>query len=48
MIQNQDFGLSAQILQDFYVAVTRKIAAPLSAVAALEWIEQFEAFPSSK
>ena len=45
LIDTHDFGLSAQVLQEFYVTVTRKIAAPKSAEEALEWIVQFEAFP---
>lgn len=40
-----DLGLSAQVLQEFYVVVTRKIEVPLSPPEALEWIEQLEAFP---
>jgi hypothetical protein len=39
------FGLSAQVLQEFYVTVTRKIKVPMTAAAATEWIEQFEGFP---
>jgi predicted nucleic acid-binding protein len=34
-----------QVLQEFYVTVTRKISTPLSAAEAVDWIEQFEAFP---
>lgn len=45
LIENEDFGLSAQVLQEFYVTVVRKIAVPLAAEHALEWIEQLEAFP---
>jgi predicted nucleic acid-binding protein len=45
LIKNEAMGLSAQILQEFYVTVVRKIAVPLSAEEALEWIEEFEAFP---
>ena len=45
LIEREDFGLSAQVLQEFYVVVTRKIERPLSAVQALEWIEEFAAFP---
>ena len=45
LIENEVVGLSAQVLQEFYVTVVRKIAVPLSAEEALEWIEQFEAFP---
>jgi len=45
LIESTDFGLSAQVLQEFYVVVTRKIQQPLAPDRALEWIEQFEAFP---
>ena len=34
IVSNVDFGLSAQVLQEFYVNVTRKIAHPLSPAAA--------------
>ena len=46
LIATEDFGISAQVLQEFYVTVTRKIDAPLTATEALEWIEQLEAFPT--
>jgi predicted nucleic acid-binding protein len=45
LIDGEDFGLSAQVLQEFYVTVVRKIETPLSAHQALEWIEQLEVFP---
>lgn len=45
LIESEDFGTSAQVLQEFYVTVTRKIEIPLSSEQALEWIEQFESFP---
>ena len=45
LIANEDFGLSAQVLQEFYVTVTRKLDRELSAEQALEWMEQLEAFP---
>ena len=45
LIENEDFGLSAQVLQEFYVTVTRKLDQGLSAEQALEWMEQLEAFP---
>lgn len=45
LIESRDFALSAQVLQEFYVTVTRKLEVGLSAAQALEWIEQFEAFP---
>jgi predicted nucleic acid-binding protein len=45
LIENEDFGLSAQVLQEFFVTVVRKIKLPLSAERALEWIEQLGVFP---
>jgi predicted nucleic acid-binding protein len=45
LINEQAFGLSAQVLQEFYVTVVRKARIPLAASEALEWIEQLEAFP---
>ena len=45
LIDQLDFGLSAQVLQDFYVTVVHKVEEPLSPAEALEWIEQLEAFP---
>ncbi len=45
LIEEEDFGLSAQVLQEFFVIVTRKIDVPLSPSVALEWIEELEAFP---
>jgi predicted nucleic acid-binding protein len=45
LIESEDFGTSAQVLQEFFVTVVRKALVPLSALEALEWIEQFAAFP---
>lgn len=45
LIEKEDFGLSAQVLQEFYVTVVRKIKTPMPPERALEWIEQLEAFP---
>ena len=45
LIADYNFGLSAQVLQEFYVTVVRKIAEPLRPAEALEWIEQLEVFP---
>ena len=45
LIERQDFALSAQVLQEFFVTVTRKIEVPMTAEEALEWIEQFDVFP---
>lgn len=45
LIESEDFGTSAQILQEFFVTVAKKAAHPLSAAQALEWIEQWMVFP---
>ncbi|MCI0550110.1 MAG: PIN domain-containing protein [Anaerolineae bacterium] len=45
IIENENFGISTQVLQEFYVTVVRKIDTPLSPEQALEWIEQFAYFP---
>jgi predicted nucleic acid-binding protein len=45
LIEHTDFGLSAQVLQEFYVVVTRKIARPLPPEDALELLEQFRILP---
>jgi predicted nucleic acid-binding protein len=45
LIESEDFGTSAQVLQEFFVTVVRKAARPLSVAQALEWIEQWTAFP---
>ena len=45
LIEEEDIGISAQVLQEFYVIVTRKLEVSLRADEALEWIEVLEAFP---
>jgi predicted nucleic acid-binding protein len=45
LIDTEDFGTSAQVLQEFYVTVVRKASRPLSPAQALQWIEQWTAFP---
>ena len=45
LIESEDFGTSAQVLQEFFVTVVKKAARPLSAAVALEWIEQLASFP---
>ena len=39
------FGVSGQVLQEFYVTTTRKLRVGLSHDEALDWIEQLEEFP---
>jgi predicted nucleic acid-binding protein len=45
LVESEDFGTSAQVLQEFFVTVVKKAARPLSALQALAWIEQLTAFP---
>jgi len=45
LIETENFGTSAQVLQEFFVTVVKKVSQPLSAVEALEWIEQWAEFP---
>jgi predicted nucleic acid-binding protein len=45
LIEHTDFGLSAQVLQEFYVNVTRKIAHPLTPDEAVALLEQLRCFP---
>ena len=45
LISHADFGLSAQVLQEFYVNVTKKIAVPLAPDEAVTLLEQLKAFP---
>lgn len=45
LIETENFGISAQVLQEFYVTVTRKLEYPLTPDQALEWIELLEIFP---
>ena len=40
LIDGEDFGVSAQVLQEFYVTVTRKVEVKLTPAQALEWIDQ--------
>ncbi len=45
IIRREAFCSSAQVLQEFYVTMSRKIAQPLTPLQALAWIEQLTAFP---
>ena len=45
LVRNEDFGLSAQVLQEFYVTVTRKIRIPIEPSAALALLELYRTFP---
>jgi predicted nucleic acid-binding protein len=45
LVQQADFGLSAQVLQEFYVTVTRKIRKPLSPELAVALMDEYRVFP---
>jgi len=45
LIESEDFGTSAQVLQEFYVTVVKKAERPLTPVQAMQWIDQLTAFP---
>lgn len=45
IIETEEFAISVQVLQEFYVTVTRKLAKPLTPGKALAWIEELEVFP---
>jgi len=44
LIETEEFGTSAQVLQEFFVTVVKKASLPLSPAQALEWIEQWVQF----
>lgn len=45
LIGTVSFGVSAQVLQEFYVVATRKAKRTLSPSRALWWLERFMMFP---
>ncbi len=45
LMAEAQFGLSAQVLQEFYTVATRKAQFGLAPDQALEWIETLEEFP---
>jgi predicted nucleic acid-binding protein len=45
LILDKDFGLSAQVLQEFYVTVTRKLKQPIPHDEAMEFLSSLAAFP---
>jgi predicted nucleic acid-binding protein len=46
LVREADFGLSAQVLQEFYVTVTRKIRKPVAPELAVALMEQYRVFPT--
>ena len=47
LIGSTEFGLSTQILQEFYVTVTHKIRKPLPADLAVAMLDQYRHFPTA-
>jgi predicted nucleic acid-binding protein len=45
LVQHCNFGLSAQVLQEFYVTVTRKIRKPLPPDLAVALMDEYRLFP---
>jgi predicted nucleic acid-binding protein len=45
LIGEKEFGLSAQVLQEFYNVATKKADFGMKPDKALEWLENFEEFP---
>ena len=45
LVQHCNFGLSAQVLQEFYVTVTRKIRKPLLPDLAVALMDEYRLFP---
>ncbi len=46
LVRQADFGLSAQVLQEFYVTVTRKIRKSLAPELAVALMEEYRVFPT--
>ena len=45
LLATERFGLSAQVLQEFFVNVTRKTERPMTPARAMEWLEELDEFP---
>ncbi len=45
LLESADFGISAQVLQELYVTLTRKIRRPLAPDRATDLLEQLRVFP---
>ena len=45
LMAEKQFGLSAQVLAEFYTVATKKADIRMTPERALEWIENLEAFP---
>ncbi len=45
VLEDAEFGTSGQVLQEFFVTVTRKVKKPLSVLDAAEWIDRIALRP---
>ena len=45
LLKSGNVGISGQVMQEFYVTVTRKSFTPLSVEDALNWIDVFDELP---
>lgn len=45
LIAETDFGLSTQVLQEFFVTTTRKLERPLAVETAVALLDQYRLFP---
>ncbi len=45
ILEPAEFGLSGQVLQEFYVTVTTKVRVKLPATEAVEWVERLSLRP---
>ena len=45
LIRDDRFGTSAQVVQEFYVTVTRKLAVPLIPGVAARWVDRLTRMP---
>ncbi|HEY3779132.1 MAG TPA: PIN domain-containing protein [Rhizomicrobium sp.] len=45
LVEQGDFGISAQVLQEFFVNVTRKTPCSMPFAEAMEWISRLETQP---
>jgi predicted nucleic acid-binding protein len=45
LIASANFGISTQVLQEFYVSATRKVHIKMSPRIALQWMEQLDGRP---
>jgi predicted nucleic acid-binding protein len=45
LMDSRDYGVSAQVLQEFYVTVTQKLEQPLSTKKATQFVEKLSQLP---